>query len=171
MSEPVLDASALLAVMLEERGSEKVRELLPGAIIGAVNLAEVVAKLQERGVPDAEIDRAIARLDLPVIPFDTAQAMVAGEAAGAHQESGPVARRPRLPRSGCRAGDAGGYDGSRMVRARHRRRGDRRAGLSLHASVRGRADRQLPFAVLDFVQAGLGGAEGRDVLRSLPPLR
>ena len=79
MSEPVLDASALLAVMLEERGAEKVRELLPGAIIGAVNLAEVVAKLQERGVPDEEIDRAIARLDLPVIPFDTAQAMVAGK--------------------------------------------------------------------------------------------
>ena len=79
MSEPVLDASALLAVMLEERGAEKVRELLPGAIIGAVNLAEVVAKLQERGVPDEEIDRAIARLDLPVIPFDMAQAMVAGK--------------------------------------------------------------------------------------------
>ena len=79
MSEPVLDASALLAVMLEERGAEKVRDLLPGAIIGAVNLAEVVAKLQERGVPDEEIDRAIARLDLPVIPFDMAQAMVAGK--------------------------------------------------------------------------------------------
>ena len=79
MSEPALDASALLAVMLEERGTEKVRDLLPGAIIGAVNLAEVVAKLQERGVPDEEIDRAIARLDLPVIPFDMAQAMVAGK--------------------------------------------------------------------------------------------
>lgn len=79
MSEPALDASALLAVMLEERGAEKVRDLLPGAIIGAVNLAEVVAKLQERGVPDEEIDRAIARLDLPVIPFDMAQAMVAGK--------------------------------------------------------------------------------------------
>jgi len=79
VSEPALDASALLAVMLEERGAEKVRDLLPGAIIGAVNLAEVVAKLQERGVPDEEIDRAIARLDLPVIPFDMAQAMVAGK--------------------------------------------------------------------------------------------
>ena len=78
MSEHVLDASALLAVMLEERGAEKVRELLPGAIVGAVNLAEVVAKLQERGAPDENIDRNIARLDLPVIPFDAAQAMVAG---------------------------------------------------------------------------------------------
>ncbi|MEA3031333.1 MAG: hypothetical protein QOJ53_1912 [Sphingomonadales bacterium] len=79
MSEHVLDASALLAVMLEERGAEKVRELLPGAIVGAVNLAEVVAKLQERGAPDENIDRNIARLNLPVIPFDAAQAMAAGK--------------------------------------------------------------------------------------------
>ena len=79
MSEPVLDASALLAVMLEERGAEKVRQLLPGAIVGAVNLAEVVAKLQERGAPDENIDRNIARLDLPVIPFDAAQAMTTGK--------------------------------------------------------------------------------------------
>lgn len=79
MSEHVLDASALLAVMLEEPGAEKVRELLPGAIVGAVNLAEVVAKLQERGAPDENIDRNIARLNLPVIPFDAAHAMAAGK--------------------------------------------------------------------------------------------
>jgi ribonuclease VapC len=79
MSEHVLDASALLAVMLEEPGAEKVRELLPGALIGAVNLAEVVAKLQERGAPDENIDRNIARLSLSVIPFDAALAMAAGK--------------------------------------------------------------------------------------------
>lgn len=79
MSEHVLDASALLALMLGERGAERVLETLPGAVIGAVNLAEAVAKLQERGVPDAEIDRDIAELDLPVIPFDAAQAMAAGK--------------------------------------------------------------------------------------------
>ncbi|HYI48533.1 MAG TPA: type II toxin-antitoxin system VapC family toxin [Allosphingosinicella sp.] len=79
MSEHVLDASALLAVMLEERGAAKVRELLPAAIIGAVNLAEVVAKLQERGAPDENIDRNIARLNLPVIAFDAAQAIATGK--------------------------------------------------------------------------------------------
>lgn len=79
MSEHVLDASALLAVMFGERGAEAVLEALPGAVIGAVNLAEVVAKLQERGVPEAEIDRDIAELDLPVIPFDEVQAMAAGK--------------------------------------------------------------------------------------------
>ena len=79
MSEHVLDASALLAVMLGERGADRIEEFLAGAVIGAVNLAEVVAKLQERGVPDVEIDRDIAELDLPVIPFDAAQAMAAGK--------------------------------------------------------------------------------------------
>jgi len=79
VSEHVLDASALLAVMFGEPGAEPILEILPGAVIGAVNLAEVVAKLQERGVPDAEIDRNIAELDLPVIPFDAGQAMSAGK--------------------------------------------------------------------------------------------
>lgn len=79
MSECVLDASALLAVMLGEPRSEGVIPLLSGAEIGAVNLAEVVAKLQERGVPDAEIERDIAELDLPVIAFDETLAMAAGK--------------------------------------------------------------------------------------------
>jgi ribonuclease VapC len=79
VSEHVLDASAVLAIMLGERGADRIEEVLPGAMIGAVNLAEVVAKLQELGVADAEIDREIAELDLPVIPFDAAQAMAAGK--------------------------------------------------------------------------------------------
>ena len=88
MSEHVLDASAVLAVMLEERGAEQIRKLLPGAVIGAVNLAEVVAKLQERGAPDETIDRNIARFGLPVIPFDEAQAMAAGKLRARTKERG-----------------------------------------------------------------------------------
>lgn len=81
MSDPpyVLDASALLAVMLDEAGAERVYDLLPRAVIGAVNLAEVISKLQERGVPDAEIDLSLAELDLTVTPFDRAQAERAGK--------------------------------------------------------------------------------------------
>ena len=79
MNEHVLDASALLAVMLGERGAEGIIELLPGSAIGAVNLAEVVAKLQERGVPDEEIERDVADVGVPVVPFDAAQAMATGK--------------------------------------------------------------------------------------------
>lgn len=75
----VLDASALLAAMLGEAGAERVDELLPHAVIGAVNVAEVIGKLQERGVPDSEIDLSLAELDLTVAPFDRAQAERAGK--------------------------------------------------------------------------------------------
>ncbi|HEX8669733.1 MAG TPA: type II toxin-antitoxin system VapC family toxin [Allosphingosinicella sp.] len=79
MVDYALDASALLSVLLGERGAEEIVDLLPGAVIGAVNLAEVVAKLQERGVPENEIEENIAELDLPVVPFDEAQAIAAGK--------------------------------------------------------------------------------------------
>ncbi len=74
----VLDASALLAAMLGERGADVVAEHFSDACISAVNLSEVVAKLSERGVPDDDIRESLADLDLDVRDFDTAQAMRAG---------------------------------------------------------------------------------------------
>jgi PIN domain nuclease of toxin-antitoxin system len=78
VTDYVLDASALLAAFFGEEGAEKVEEMLPRAVIGAVNLSEVVAKLQDRGVPDDEIDGHVADLDLEVIAFDRLQAVTAG---------------------------------------------------------------------------------------------
>jgi PIN domain nuclease of toxin-antitoxin system len=74
----VLDASALLAVLRAEPGADRVEPRLEGAGIGAVNLSEVVAKLDEDGVPETEIHRAIGRLDLDVHAFDAAQAYATG---------------------------------------------------------------------------------------------
>ncbi|WP_165322845.1 type II toxin-antitoxin system VapC family toxin [Rhizorhabdus phycosphaerae] len=74
----VLDASALLAAMLGERGAQLVEAHFSSACISAVNLSEVVAKLSERGVPDAAVQESLADLDLDVRDFDTAQAMRAG---------------------------------------------------------------------------------------------
>ena len=45
MSSWVLDASALLALLNREPGSEKVVAALPDAVMSSVNLSEVVAKL------------------------------------------------------------------------------------------------------------------------------
>ncbi len=75
----ILDASALLAVMLGESGAEAVHAVLDRAKIGAVNLSEVVAKLQERGVPDDAIDQSLADLDLTIVPFDQDHAIRAGK--------------------------------------------------------------------------------------------
>ncbi|WP_197976505.1 PIN domain-containing protein [Sphingomonas sp. CFBP 13720] len=74
----MIDASALLALMLGEPGAERVQAALPHAAVSAVNLSEVVAKLQERGVPDDVVTDSIAELDLPIVAFDHDQAMRAG---------------------------------------------------------------------------------------------
>ena len=75
----VLDASALLCVMLGEPGADAVAALMSDAIIGAVNLSEVVAKLQERGVPNAVIDESLDELGLVIVPFDADHAVRAGK--------------------------------------------------------------------------------------------
>lgn len=74
----MLDASALLALMLGEPGADAIHAILPSARISAVNLSEVVAKLQERAIPDGVIADSLAELDLDVVVFDQPQAMRAG---------------------------------------------------------------------------------------------
>lgn len=74
----MLDASAILALMLGEDGAEIVHDVLPLAQVSSVNLSEVVAKLQERGVPDDLIATSLSELGLDVVPFDEEQARYAG---------------------------------------------------------------------------------------------
>lgn len=74
----VLDASAILCALLAEPGFEVVRDTLPDACASAVNVAEVIAKLAERGVPLADITLSLAELDLEVIPFTIDHAQRSG---------------------------------------------------------------------------------------------
>jgi ribonuclease VapC len=78
VSRVVLDASALLAVLRSEAGRERVEPVLEGAVLGAVNLSEVVAKLIEDGVPEMAVREAIDPLELDIHPFDREQAYAAG---------------------------------------------------------------------------------------------
>lgn len=79
VSEIALDASAVLALMMDEPGGAKVASLLPDAIMSAVNVAEVIAKIVDR---DAEahgkVLRAIEALGIEMVPFDADQALVSG---------------------------------------------------------------------------------------------
>lgn len=75
----VLDASALLAVLLGEPGAERVEPHLPGAVMSAVNLSEVAGKLLEKGAPLEAVKAAIAAVGLEVIAFDEEQAMAAAD--------------------------------------------------------------------------------------------
>jgi PIN domain nuclease of toxin-antitoxin system len=74
----VVDASALLALLNGEPGAERVAERLPAAAIGTVNLAEVVAKLADAGVPEVQLRQVLNGLGLDVHPFDMDQAWEAG---------------------------------------------------------------------------------------------
>jgi ribonuclease VapC len=78
VNDVVLDASALLAVLRGEPGAERVESRLGGASVGTVNLSEVVAKLTDDGVPEADVRRAIGRLELDVHAFDAKHAYIAG---------------------------------------------------------------------------------------------
>jgi PIN domain nuclease of toxin-antitoxin system len=74
----VLDATAILAVLFNEMGSDVLMPLLEGALVSAVNLAEVHAVLVRRGV-DADVAwRQLEGLGCAVSPMDAEQARIAG---------------------------------------------------------------------------------------------
>ena len=71
----LLDASALLAVLGNEPGSDTIRDLVPGGMISAVNFAEVLKKLLDRGMPKATVLDALKSLNLEVLPFSSSEAL------------------------------------------------------------------------------------------------
>ncbi len=73
--ELILDSSALLALLLGEPGEDSVRAALDKAAIGAVNLAEVAAKLVLRGALPAKVQEMLSGLKLTVLPFDERAAL------------------------------------------------------------------------------------------------
>ena len=70
----VLDASAILALLFEEPGAEATRTHLRVGVIGAANLAEVLAKLSDHGLPAPEAARAVAFLGLQIALMTETQA-------------------------------------------------------------------------------------------------
>ncbi|WP_107806392.1 PIN domain-containing protein [Nodularia spumigena] len=78
MSEVVVDASAILALLNQETGSEEISQFIDNAAISAVNLSEVIAKLAEAGIPAEDIRQILENLNLEVIPFNEEQAFKAG---------------------------------------------------------------------------------------------
>jgi PIN domain nuclease of toxin-antitoxin system len=74
----VLDSSALLAVIYEERGFEIVRDKLAQSIMSAVNMAEVISKLSDDGFDEAQTNLVLADFKFEINPFDERQARIAG---------------------------------------------------------------------------------------------
>jgi len=81
MNNCVLDASAILTLLNDEPGARMVQELLPGAIVSAVNYSEVVTRLSLLGMPENEIREALNILGFEIAPFDEEQSFQAGTLA------------------------------------------------------------------------------------------
>jgi ribonuclease VapC len=80
MNRIVLDASAILAFIQGESGSEKLTpQVLSNSICSAVNLAEVHGKLVSRGWPVDEAWEDAFSPAQEVVSFDSRQARLAGD--------------------------------------------------------------------------------------------
>lgn len=80
MSRVVLDASALLAILNQEAGAERLTlELLSAAAISTVNMAEVQGKLVGRGLRADEAWEAALSPIREVVPFTSEHARLAGD--------------------------------------------------------------------------------------------
>jgi ribonuclease VapC len=82
MNKTVLDASAIFAILFEERGAEKLTdEILQGAVISTVNLAEVQTKLVRMGHDPEKAWVDALLLESAPEPYTSDHAKVAGALA------------------------------------------------------------------------------------------
>ena len=75
--EWLIDASALLAAIHNERGGDIVREVIDGSVISAVNWSEVLQKLEQSGIDCEQVEMALKALGLKVVEFAEEDASIA----------------------------------------------------------------------------------------------
>jgi PIN domain nuclease of toxin-antitoxin system len=106
MSETVLDASALLALLRDEPGAGKVAEVIADSRMCSVNFAEVVSHFIHAGMPSGEVEAMLKPLPMAIVDADQGLATIAGRLRAATAEAGlslgdrfclALARRDGLP--------------------------------------------------------------------------
>lgn len=84
MTSAVLDASAVLALIRNERGADKVAGHVGRAALSAVNLHEVVKELYLSGLEEPAAREIVAELRLDIRPHDVDAAFAA---AALHEQT------------------------------------------------------------------------------------
>jgi ribonuclease VapC len=102
----VLDASAVLAIYLDEPGADLVEPVVAGALLSAVNYTEVVGRALDRGRSSDHVLMSLARMAFIVVAHDLTLARRAGELRSSTRRFGlsvgdraclALAERERLP--------------------------------------------------------------------------
>jgi len=79
MARTILDASALLALIQGERGSERVLQALEqgDCVISAINISEAMTKLILNGMPPGEAEKTVCGIPANPLPCDESVAIAA----------------------------------------------------------------------------------------------
>ena len=75
----VLDASALLALIQNEKGADVIRPLLKRSVMSTINVAEALTALQRVEIQPKDAIVSIRDVIQGIIPFDAEQAQCAAE--------------------------------------------------------------------------------------------
>ena len=79
MNKKVLDSSAILAVIFQEKGAEIVEPLLDKSLVSSINVAEVFTKFAEKGILNQQTIDDFQQLGLEIIDFDFEQSVKVAE--------------------------------------------------------------------------------------------
>lgn len=89
MTTAVIDASAILALLLGEPGAQKVAAVLADSVVTTINLSEVVGYYARSGADEASIRTMLDALPCECAPFDKELAYTTGMLLPLTRSAGP----------------------------------------------------------------------------------
>jgi|UniRef100_UPI0035CAAA11 ribonuclease VapC len=84
----VLDASALLAVLLDETGADVVVPVMRGSALSSVNASETFQRAADKGHPAQRVLALLHGLEIEVVPFSMDHAIAAADLRPATRSAG-----------------------------------------------------------------------------------
>lgn len=78
MNKVIFDSSALIAIITQETGFEKLEEFLPYSAMSIISITEVISALIKKGVPEEVVRNIVDEIAPEIIPYDFATALIAG---------------------------------------------------------------------------------------------